>query len=156
MYMSSRQVFDPAKESLYSICGDAPDPSGMDPRMRGYQSSIDMTKGALAKPLIRWRDRVIEGDLYEIEGKLVLHLICPKCSSPACNPPCNIPGHCGPHALYVRQERKAIEWDAERQLLSVESFECTWELPEGRRQEFGLGLCRWRVAIENNIARDMR
>lgn len=138
------QAFDPQRESLYHIAGNVPDPSGVDPNQHGMQSSIDMTKGALAHPLIRWRDRVIESDLYLVDGRFVLHLICPKCSMPG-----------SPHALYVRQERKDMDWRPETGELSVEPFECTWELPEGRRQEFGLGLCRWRVAIEKNFARDV-
>lgn len=136
-------AFDPQRESLYHIAGDVPDPSG-ESAQHGIQSSIDMTKSAIGHPLIRWRDRVIESDLYLTDGRFVLHLICPKCSMPG-----------APHALYVRQERKDMDWKPETGELSVEPFECTWELPEGRRQEFGLGLCRWRVAIEKNIARDV-
>jgi hypothetical protein len=143
MYMS-RQVIDPEKESLYHIAGEAPDPSGAEPELRGHQSSLDLTRSALAHPLIRWRDRVIEADLYEMDSKLVLHIICPKCSTPEV-----------PHALWVRQGQKDILWRPETGELSVEAFSCTWELPEGRRQEFGLGLCRWRVAIEKNFARDV-
>lgn len=143
MYMKPN-VFDPRTESLYHIAGDVSDPSGVEPEKFGAQSSIDMTKSAIGHPLIRWRDRIIEGDLYQIEGKLVLHVICPKCSTPE-----------APHALYIREERKGMEWNPETGELSIEPFECTWELPEGRRMEFGLGLCRWRVAIERNIARDV-
>jgi hypothetical protein len=34
-------------------------------------------------------------------------------------------------------------------------MKCTWELEnDGRRMEFGLGLCNWTVGIDHNIARD--
>jgi hypothetical protein len=143
MYMS-RPVIDPEKESLYHIAGGVSDPSGIEPDLHGYQSSIQLNRSALAHPLIRWRDRVIEADLYEMNGLLVLHIICPRCSTPEV-----------PHALWVRQGQKDMLWRPEINELSVAVFECTWELPEGRRQEFGLGLCRWRVAIEKNFARDV-
>lgn len=41
--------------------------------------------------------------------------------------------------------------------LSVEPFECSWELEADRqlsRHAAGLNLCRWKAAIEDNIARD--
>lgn len=142
--MSQPKVFDPTKESLYHIAGSVPDPSAMEPEKLGMQSSLDMTKSALAHPLIRWRDRVVEADLYLIDDRLVLHLICPKCSTAEV-----------PHALYIREEQKAIDWRPETGELSVERFECTWELPEGRRMEFGIGMCRWRVAIDKNLAKDV-
>lgn len=143
MFMN-RPVYDPSKESLYQIAGDVPDPSGRDPHLRGQQSTMDFTQGAMAKPLIRWRDFVIEADVYRIDGKLVVHIICPKCSTPE-----------KPHGLYIREDQKALEWDEERRVLSVAPFECSWELPEGRRQEFGIGMCRWRVAIEKNFCREV-
>jgi hypothetical protein len=136
-------AFDPQKESLFHICGDAPDPTGMT-NLRGAQSSVDFTGGAFAHPMLRWRDRVVEADLYETDGQLMLHLLCPKCSTPE-----------APHALWVKQEQKPMEWDKERKLLSVAAFSCTWELPEGRRQEFGIGMCRWRVAIDKNVVREV-
>ena len=139
--MEAMKPFDPEREELYHIAGNVPDPSGGSDRL-GAQSSMDMTAGALAHPMIRWRDRVIEGDLYDMGGKLVLHILCPRCSTPE-----------APHALWVREREKAMEWDPGRGL-SVEAFECTWELPGGRK-EFGVGMCRWRVAIERNVAREV-
>ena len=142
--MAQPPVIDPERESLYRICGDVPDPSNLEPDKGGYQSSIQLNRSALAHPMIRWQDRVVEADLYEMDGKLVLHILCPKCSTPET-----------PHALWVREGQKDILWRPDTGELSVSPFECTWELPEGRRQEFGLGLCRWRVAIDKNIAKDV-
>lgn len=72
-----------------------------------------------------------------------IHLICPRCSTDA-----------DPHALSITPANKDIYWDAVKKELSVEDFGCTWELPEGRRMEFGIGLCGWRISIDKNIAKD--
>jgi len=128
------------RESMYRIAGNVPDPSGQT-NLRGRESTLDMTAGAIAHPLLRWRDRVVEADLYLDGGKLLLHLICPKCSTSE-----------EPHGLWVREGEKAIEWS--EGLLSVEPITCPWELPEGRK-EFGVGMCRWRVAIERGQVREL-
>jgi hypothetical protein len=92
-------------------------------------------------------DFVLECDVYpgEQTGTFVVVLYCPKCSTPK-----------APHTLKITSDRKHIEFDAVTRKLSVEPFECTWELPEAanRRIAFGAGLCRWRVGISNNVARD--
>ena len=51
--------------------------------------------------------------------------------------------------------KEVVDWDPEKGL-SVEPFECTWEMGErqGERIHFGLSLCRWRVGIQNNVAKD--
>src|SRR5262245_33277970 len=116
MMMSMTQPFNPATEELHYICGDKPDPSGKS-NLRGVEAGIDLKKSAFAHPLIRWRDRVIEGDLYlEANNVLRLHLICPKCSTPEI-----------PHGLHIRSDQKHMEWDAKNGLLSVEPFTCPWE-----------------------------
>lgn len=147
-------ILDPEREELVHLAGDAPDPlAGMagveHAHGGGFTSTVRMTKAAKGHPMIRYKDKIVEADVYELDGEpLRVHLICPRCSTPT-----------APHGLNITADRKAIEYDPTRNVdaggrLDVEVFECTWELPEGRRQAFGLSLCRWRVAIENNIARD--
>jgi hypothetical protein len=131
-------------EQLAYICGTTPDPSGRDPNLIGHESKLDFTKSALGHPLIRWRDKVIEADVYLDGEELVVHIICPKCSTPDV-----------PHGLHIRASQKGVEYDAKTNTLSVEPFTCSWELPEGRRQEFGIGMCKWRVAIDKNFAREV-
>jgi len=155
MYMS-KPPFDPNKEQLVPMVDDvlerqdALERQGQDPHQGGMAMGYDMTKSALAHPQIRYSGKfgefVLTGDLYnDPEGGLMLHIYCPVCSTPE-----------KPHNLSIRSRRKKMEWDPKRGL-SVEAFGCTWELPEAdeRKMEFGMGLCRWRVAIENNVAKDV-
>lgn len=142
------QVIDPNKEELYTICDDVAGPGTQRGQtVRGQASTLDFTNGAFAKPRIVYTGRfgkyVLDGDLYFSESDgFSLHILCPVCSVPE-----------KPHGLWVKSKDKRIEWDAERGI-SIEAFGCTWELPEDRTMHFGLGLCSWRVAIENNVARD--
>ena len=101
-------------------------------------------------------------DVYALPGEPVhIHLICPKCH----------------HALRVQQKEKHIEVDLKAQSplmrtilasppadwtpddlvylrakgewgdLSVEPFQCTWEIDRGQ-------LCRWKAAIDRNIVKE--
>lgn len=138
---------DHSREEAYEILSDVPDPMGTG--QRGMMSSIDFTKTAFAHPEIRYKGRhgdfLLTGDLYKAGEHWMLQIYCPVCSTPE-----------APHMLTIKSERKKIEFDANKGV-SVEPFGCTWELPElvGSRREFGAGLCRFRVAIENNRAYDV-
>ena len=126
--------YDPNKEELYHVSGDAD---------TGITTQANLTKSAMAQPQIRysgkWGDYVMTAELYNQGGQLALNIICPRCHN----------------SLWIRAERKKIEWDAVRGV-SVEPFQCTWELGErgNERMDFGLGLCRWTAVIEDNRARD--
>lgn len=111
----------------------------------------------------RAREMFLTVDVYALPDEpMRIHLICPQCCK----------------ALQITQDRKAISWepdavnplargvlaDPPRGLgaedlaylhergslgaLSVETFECTWELPKSHE------LCRWRAAIDKNVAKD--
>lgn len=64
----------------------------------------------------------------------------------------------------IPSSRKRIEFDPRRRVevggeLNVEAFECPWELGASqaggdRRMEFGLGLCKLTLVIDNSVARD--
>jgi hypothetical protein len=127
---------DPKREELYHVAGDAPDPTGTG--LSGRMSSMRLTQIALGHPLIRYKDRVIEADVYEIHGRLMVHLICPRCLN----------------ALKITDDRKKMEYSVTENRISIEAFGCTWEMNDDRRMEFGVGLCRWRVGVTNNVARD--
>lgn len=123
--------FDPKAEEVYQIKGDP---------KHGMSSTMNLTKTALGRPFVRYKDRISEADVYEMQGQLMVHMFCPRCGN----------------TLRITSDRKRIDYDREANLLSVEPFECTWELDtDSRRMEFGLGLCRWRVAIDRNIAKDV-
>lgn len=134
-------AYNPQKEEIYSIKGDMNDGNS------GVASHLNLTKTALARVPIRYKDRITEGDLYRMPGdgvgksELMLNLYCPKCAN----------------SLQIRSSRKQMDWDGE--FLSVEAFSCTWEAgrsdgTKNDRIEFGAGLCRWRVGINKNVAKD--
>lgn len=148
----------PSKELFY-VAGDVPDPTGA--TLKGRAPSYRLTQTALGHPMIFWRDMVLEADVYALPGQpLQVHLICPQCRN----------------ALIVRQGNKAIAYEPGESVptppnwtaaevkqaipmglggrISVESFACTWEANGEVSRDFGLARCGWRVAIENNIARD--
>jgi hypothetical protein len=126
------RAYDPNTEELYHIAGDAPDPSGTE--LLGMQSSIQASRPS-TRVMVRYRDVVLEIDVYQTKESLAFNLLCPRCR----------------HSLWIRAEQKSIEWNGK--MLSVEPFGCTWELDDDRHQ-FGMNLCNWKVAIDNNIAKD--
>lgn len=141
-------LYNPYTETPYHIAGDPEDVyrarSNIDDP-RGVSSGHRFHKLCEAHPQIRYKDRLLECDLYRDPdtGKYTLHLICPKCL----------------HSLKIESGNKDIYWDEDHGI-SIEPFTCTWE--EGRgtdgtendRIAFGVGLCNWRVGVKNGIARD--
>ncbi|HEY4266756.1 MAG TPA: hypothetical protein VGM94_01060 [Galbitalea sp.] len=134
----------PHKREMVQLAGDAPDPTGMTSHA-GMQSTMRLSESAVCHPLIQYKDFVMTADVYHVAGEPpFVHLICPRCRN----------------TLTIPGQRKHIEYETtggpdNAGTISIEAFECTWEL-EGhvRRMEFGLGLCRWKVAIDKNIAKD--
>lgn len=128
-------MINPTTEELYSIKEDAQDPEGL--VQGGYSSTVGLNKTAIGNPQIRYKDFVLTVDVYKMDNQMMIHLYCPRCRN----------------ALRITSERKQIDFSNGK--LSVEPFKCTWELEsEGRRMEFGLGLCSWQVGIHENVARD--
>ena len=115
----------------------------------GITTSYQIDRGK-REVIVTYKDFVLTVDVYRIEGEpLKVHLICPKCR----------------HALSVSSERKAIDYDeragdpAKGGRLSIEPFQCTWENADAGDHKQGIvsggmTLCKWRVGIENNVARD--
>ena len=125
------EAYNPQKEELYHVAGDAD---------HGIASDVSLSNSAWAKPQIRYSGRygefVLGCELYNLNGEMALHLICPKCR----------------HSLWIKSSKKQMDFDKNKGL-SVEPFMCTWELEE-RRIEFGIGLCNWKAVINENRARD--
>lgn len=98
---------------------------------------------------------VLEADIFPHEKGIMVHLYCPVCSTAD-----------KPHNLQITPERKKMEWSKDRGL-SVEPFECTWEMPGTQAQQGEAGgahsniivtpesRCRFRIAIDDNLARDV-
>ena len=118
--------------------------------------------------IVLFGDQVMTVDVYAIPGEPIkVHLYCPRCHK----------------LLTVAQDRKAIDYDraapglgagrlrglgvppevwhpAALGRLSIEAFECTWEIEDAPHVpgalHLGASLCRQRLVIEGNIARDPR
>lgn len=141
-------TYDPSRETLEHLAGDDPR------RHAGAVEStrqVDLERNALGRVRVRFRDVVVFAEVYQHPGEpLQLHWMCPRCG------PLN-----AKRMSSIRGDRKRIEYDARQNLddggrLDVETFVCPWELEsEGRRMEFGLGLCGLRLVIANNIAREV-
>lgn len=129
--------YDPKVEEIYHLKGD------MD---TGISSSINLTKTALGHPKIRYENKhgqkfVLTCDVYRMGEELNVHLICPKCRN----------------ALSIKSSKKQMSYDHISNSLSVQQFQCTWEIQEellGNVRNFGMSLCRWSAVIDNNLARD--
>lgn len=131
------RAYDPRKEDLVHLKGDDE---------HGYANDMRLTKTALGHPEYRYRDRVVRCDVYRdpVTKRLSVHSMCPRCEN----------------YIWISEPEKQIEFDPSTGILSISPFECTWERgrgTEGTRQDriaFGLGLCRLRIVVERNRARD--
>lgn len=153
----ARNAYDPQKEELNEIYADGVGHvhGSMKSGGPGIASDTRLTKNAFAHPMIRYSGRygefVLTGDLYHMPlpgggSEMMLHIVCPVCSTPE-----------KPHALMINARNKKIEYDNTRGV-SVEAFGCTWELPTAGKAgslDFGMALCKWRVAIDYNRAYDV-
>jgi hypothetical protein len=116
---------------------------------RGITVSHELTKTALMTFSLEYTGRhampfprkLIEGEVYTVPGGgLMVHTICPRCNN----------------ALRITSDNKDISIDKDRGAIWVEPFECSWELGErdGERMDFGLGLCKTRLAYDGKVAKD--
>jgi len=113
--------------------------------------------------VIRYQDKLIEADVYAIEGEpLKVVIICPRCN-----------GAGNGNATSIDETRKAIDWRPHAPQavgefmncgsISIDAFECPWELPDaGAHNQRATGgiiglsakLCRLKIGVLNNIAKD--
>ena len=141
-------TFDPSRETLEHLVGDDPSlHTGPTQSVR----DLDMSRNALGKARVRYRDMMIFVEVYQHPGEPIqIHWMCPRCGLLNAK-----------RMSSIRGDRKRIDFDARRNVedggrLDVETFVCPWELEsDGRRMEFGLGMCGLRLVIDNNIAREV-
>lgn len=144
--MSMPRLYDPTKEDLYEVKGD--------PRT-GMASTTNLDNAAEAKIEVRYSGQyndhgaiamLMQCEVYRAGESVLVHIICPKCKN----------------ANSIKSERKALEWDPRNGVLSVEPYTCNWEMNTERDNKsahksilVGSGnLCRARIAIDKNRARD--
>lgn len=131
-----------ARRELVHLAGDADAPDG-----RGL-SSTHRADALKEEVRVTYKDFVLTVDVYRHPGEPAqVHLICPRCR----------------HQLRVTADRKAIDFEPTDNVaaggrLSIEPFECTWEMGNDEHHQgalfAGTTLCRWKVGITNNIAKD--
>lgn len=158
-------LYDDTREEMVPLKGDG-DPTGTgvvrqstharDPfgSSIGASSGVRLDKTKDATVVIRYKDRVIEADVYAFPGSPIkIVLFCPRCGN----------------ALSIESDKKRIDFEKHAPQsvgdfinmgrLNIEPFECTWELPDAGVhvpgiQSAGTSLCRWKVGISDNIALD--
>lgn len=134
-----QKVYDPAREELFYVDGQAPDPEGE--VSGGVGPTVNLARTAIAHPQVRHGDLLLETDLHlDDNHRLYLLVICPRCRN----------------QIRIHSLNKQVHYDPNRLTahggaISVERFTCPWELT--REQVYsGVHLCRWEVTIEDNIA----
>lgn len=152
------------KREVAQLAGDAPDPTGVTSH-RGIQATHFLTAGK-QEVVVVFGDLLMTVDIYTLPGEPVrVQLICPRCRK---------------HST-ITSDRKRIEYEpaapnpmqkrilevagtsapelstiADFGRLSIEVFECTWEIGNDPhvvgRLHTGASLCRQRLIIDNNRA----
>jgi hypothetical protein len=151
------------------LAGDAPDPTGMTSG-HGLLSTHHMNAGKQEVAVI-YGDMILTVDVYALPGEpMRAQIICPRCHKHS-----TIPGdrkriEYDPGALNPMQrpillhagrgELPEVARIAQFGRLSIETFECTWERGDdqhvpGMVHTGGASLCRLRLVIENNRAREV-
>lgn len=138
------------KRGLVQLAGD-PD--------HGLRSTVQLSSGK-HEVVVVYQDLLMTVDVYAVPGEpLKLHLYCPRCHKHS-----TVPGErkaidfepSAPNPQWARVRELGIESPMGR--LSVETFECPWEIGDAQHVQGGLhtgvNLCRLRIAIDNNRAKD--
>ena len=115
--------------------------------MNGVTVEHDLRGLAIAKVTMIYKGRYvplnmqhleIECEVYEADGVLSVHSVCPKCR----------------HSQWINGKNKTIEYDKGRGLF-VEPFACPWEMGgKDDHTEFGIGLCRLALAYDGKVAKE--
>ncbi len=147
-------LYDPQHEELVHLAGDFP-PNQQDylpgSPLKGYESTVALSDGKTCVQ-VRYEgkagQKLLEVDVYAVPGSpLKLHLFCPQCHN----------------LCMVHQDRTPMDFDPSADVanggrLSVQPFTCTWELDGTKAvgiSAFGSNLCRLKIAIDHNRARDV-
>jgi len=123
--------YDNTKYEEEYVFGDPPERDG-----HGFSKNSFRVQTPQVK--IRWKDKLLVGEVYAEPTGIMLNIICPKCL----------------HSIKISSTRKAMEWDEKRGQISVEPFQCPWELDTEVAVGQYTNLCKWSVAIDKNIAKD--
>lgn len=109
--------------------------------------------------LVTYKDFLLTFDVYVLPGEPIeLHYICPRCRNKgritaARKHIAFEPGESRP--ITLPDGKKTVTGGS----LSIEPFECSWELPDAGEHKQGIRaggitLCRLKLAVDNNVAKD--
>jgi len=143
------------KREMVQLAGDA---------QTGLSSTLNLDNGK-HEVVVVYKDQFLTVDVYLLPGEPPeIHLICPRCHKASRISGANKQVVFDPAA--DNPMRRRIAMAAPQDLvpicylgrLSVEPFECTWEIGEDKHAKgsvhTGVSLCRQRLAIEDNRAQD--
>jgi hypothetical protein len=158
-----------SKKEVFQLNGD---------ESQGVSSGANLTNSALCKPVVLYRGRGMERlltlDVFALPGVPMYAVIyCPLCQT-------RDPENKLNRSLTIKADNKKIDLDHKaipripgftteelvrelglqnqdelRGRISIEPFGCTWEEDPELKREFGFSCCNWKIAIDNNVARDV-
>lgn len=170
------------KREVVQLAGDAPDPTGLT-NQTGLQSTHRLT-GGKQEVVVVYGDLLMTLDVYALPGEPTrVQIICPRChkhstirgdqkkieyDAKAINPMrerilwmARSTGLTPGQDLFSkeRMELAALVSVARFGRLSIEPFECAWEIGDAKHVpgalHTGASLCRLRLVIDNNRAREV-
>lgn len=163
------------EKEIFHLAGNVPDPEGTG--LHGVAATHNLVNAAIGHPMVLYRingkelflEIDVHVDLTVTPHAMYAHVICPLCLVGGRQVGLRI--HSAAKAMHYEREamprpfpgwskRQMDEAFAKRVegvggVLSIAPFKCTWEeMPDMRRRD-GLSTCRWQVAIDHNVARDV-
>ena len=110
-------MYDASKEEVYEIKGDA---------HTGISAEYNLEKSAIGNPTVRYRDRLVTCDVYEMDKHLMIVWRCPSCTRDST----------------IKTGQKRVDYVPGSRLISIEPFGCRWE------------NCDLKVVVKDSIATD--
>ncbi len=151
---------------MVQLAGDAPDPTGSSDGC-GLLSTHRLTAGKQEVAVI-YGDLFLTVDIYAVPEPMKIHIICPRCHKQSIIRADRKrvdfdPGELNPRFKQILQVAHRAELPELANLefgrLSIEAFMCAWEIGDDPHVAGGThtggSLCRLRLAIENNRAREV-
>lgn len=168
------------KREVVQLAGDAPDPTGLTDQI-GRQSTHRLT-GGKQEVVVVYGDLLMTLDVYALpEEPMRVQIICPRCHKHSTirgdqkkieyEPKAMNPMSATILAMAGGAQQELLgSWSRNTALvelasianfgrLSVEPFECAWEIGDAKHVpgalHTGASLCRLRLVIDNNRAREV-
>jgi hypothetical protein len=151
---------------VVQLAGDAPDPTGETDRT-GLLSTHRLNAGKVEVAVV-FGDVIMTVDVYAVPSPLTIHIICPRCHKRSMIHADRKNIEFSPKAMNPQFRRVLLLSCAsalpelahlEFGKLSVEPFECAWEIGDSVHVpgtvHTGASLCRLRLAIDENRAREV-